>query len=64
MAEYIKVEMHLKNVIEEAREVSRALYKFADELEEIEKKYKVEDDEEYEMVNLGNGLFEKRLKDR
>lgn len=36
----ITAEMNLSNVIEEVKEVSRALYKFADELENIERKYK------------------------
>jgi hypothetical protein len=36
----ITAEMNLRNIIEETREVSRALYKFADELESIERKYK------------------------
>ena len=36
----ITAEMNLSNVIEEAREVSRALYEFADKLESIERKYK------------------------
>lgn len=33
-------EMNLRNIIEETREVSRALYEFADKLESIERKYK------------------------
>lgn len=36
----ITAEMNLRNMIEETREVSRALYEFADKLESIEKKYK------------------------
>lgn len=36
----ITAEMNLSNVIEEAKEVSRALYEFADKLESIEKKYR------------------------
>lgn len=36
----ITAEMNLSNVIEEAKEVSRALYEFADKLENIERKYK------------------------
>lgn len=36
----ITAEMNLSNVIEEAKEVSRALYEFADKLESIERKYK------------------------
>ena len=36
----ITSEMNLRNIIEEAREVSRALYEFADKLESIERKYK------------------------
>lgn len=52
MAGYkITAEMNLKNVIEEAREVSTALYKFADELERIENKYSTESDEEYEIMD-------------
>jgi hypothetical protein len=35
----ITAQMNLKNIIEEAKEVSRALYEFADKLEQIEKKY-------------------------
>ena len=36
----ITAEMNLRNIIEETREVSRALYEFADKLESIERKYK------------------------
>ena len=36
----ITTEMNLSNVIKETREVSRALYEFADKLESIERKYK------------------------
>jgi len=36
----ITAEMNLSNVIEEAKEASRALYEFADKLESIERKYK------------------------
>lgn len=62
MATYdITVTMNLKNIISEAREVAQAMNEFADDLERIENKYGVEaEDEEYEMVDLGNGLFEKR----
>ena len=55
----ITAEMNLKKIIAESREVAQALNEFADNLERIENKYSTED-EEYEMVNLGNGLFEKR----
>ena len=63
MATYdITATMNLKNLISEAREVAQAMNDFADNLERIENKYGTEDeeDEEYEMVDLGNGLFEKR----
>ena len=40
MRHEITVEMNLRNIIEETREVSRALYEFADKLESIERKYK------------------------
>ena len=62
MATYeITAEMNLKKIIAESREVAQALNEFADNLEQIENKYGTEtEDEEYEMVNLGNGLFEKR----
>ena len=36
----ITAEMNLSNIIEEAKEASRALYEFADKLESIERKYK------------------------
>jgi hypothetical protein len=36
----ITAEMNLSNVIEEAREVSKALCEFADELENIERRYR------------------------
>jgi hypothetical protein len=36
----INAEMNLRTIIEETREVSRALYEFADKLESIERKYK------------------------
>lgn len=36
----ITVKMNLSNVIEEVREVSKALCEFADELESIERKHK------------------------
>ena len=36
----ITAEMNLRKIIEETREVSRALYEFADKLESIERKYK------------------------
>lgn len=64
MATYeITAELHLKKIIAESREVAQALNEFADNLERIENKYGAEtEDEEYEMVNLGNGLFEKRYK--
>jgi hypothetical protein len=35
----ITVEMNLKNIIAESREVAQALNEFADDLEQIEKKY-------------------------
>ena len=62
MATYeITAQMNLKKIIAESREVAQALNEFADNLEQIENKYGTEtEDEEYEMVNLGNGLFEKR----
>ena len=60
MATYdITATMNLKNLISEAREVAQAMNEFADDLERIENKYGTED-EEYEMVDLGNGEFEKR----
>ena len=40
MATYeITAEMHLKKIIAESREVAQALNEFADNLEQIEKKY-------------------------
>lgn len=40
MAKYeITAEMNLKNIIAESREVAQALNEFADNLEQIEKKY-------------------------
>ena len=36
-------EIGLKDIIEESREIAQALYEFADNLEEIEKKYKGEE---------------------
>lgn len=40
MAAYeITAELHLKNIIDESREVAQALNEFADTLEQIEKKY-------------------------
>ena len=36
-------EINLKSIIEESREIAQALYEFADNLEEIEKKYKGEE---------------------
>lgn len=40
MAKYeITAEMNLKKIIAEAREVAQALNEFADNLEQIEKKY-------------------------
>lgn len=60
MAAYtITATMNLKNLISEAREVAQAMNEFVDALERIENKYSTED-EECEMVDLGNGLFEKR----
>lgn len=44
----ITVEMDLKNIIAESREVAQALNEFADNLEQIEQKYKVEEMEESE----------------
>lgn len=58
MAE-LKMELNLEPVIAESREVAQAINDFADELERIKNKYGTED-EEYEIVDLGNGLFEKR----
>lgn len=65
MAAYsITATMDLKNLISEAREVAQAMNEFVDALERIENKYGTKaEDEEYEMVDLGNGLFEKRIKD-
>lgn len=59
-------ELNLKKIIAELRETIQAFNELADDLERIEKKYGTEtEDEEYEMVDLGNGLFEKRyLKKR
>lgn len=60
MATYqIAAEMNLQKFIDEAREVAQALNEFADNLERIQKKY---DEENYEMVNLGNGIYERRRK--
>lgn len=40
MATYeIAAELNLKNIIDESREVAQALNEFADNLEQIEKKY-------------------------
>lgn len=40
MAKYeITAEMNLKNIIAESREVAQALNEFADNLEQIERKY-------------------------
>ena len=40
MADYnITARMHLKNIINESREVAQALNEFANKLEQIEKKY-------------------------
>lgn len=55
----ITATMNLNNFISEAREVAQALNEFADNIERIERKY---DEENYEMVDLGNGLYEKRRK--
>lgn len=53
--------LDLKNIISESREFAQAVNEFADELERIENKYGTEtEDEEYEMVDLGSGIFEKR----
>ena len=60
MATYeITAEMNLEKFIEEAREVAQALNEFAEKLEQIEKKY---DEENYEIVDLDNGLYERRRK--
>ena len=54
-------ELNLKKIIAELRETIQAFNELADDLERIEKKYGTEtEDEEYEMVDLDNGLFEKR----
>lgn len=45
----IIAEMNLSRVIEEAKEVSKALYEFADKLESIEKKYKEPQSESEEV---------------
>jgi phage host-nuclease inhibitor protein Gam len=42
--EKIKVEMSLKNIIDESREVAQALNELADNLERIEKKYTESED--------------------
>lgn len=55
----INATMNLNNLISEAREVAQALNEFADNLERIESKY---DEENYEMVDLDNGIYEKRRK--
>ena len=62
MAAYnITATMNLKNLISEVREVAQAVNELADDLECIENKYGTKaEDEEYEMVDLGNGLFEKK----
>ena len=39
MAKIIIPEMNLKNIIAESREVAQALNEFADNLEQIERKY-------------------------
>ena len=40
MANYeITAELNLKKIIDESREVAQAFYEFADNLEQIEKKY-------------------------
>lgn len=60
MARYeFTVEMNLKKIIDESREVAQALNEFADNIEQIEKKF---DEENYEIVDLGNGLYERRKK--
>lgn len=39
MATYITAELNLKSIIAESRKVAQALNEFADNLEQIEKKY-------------------------
>lgn len=51
--------MTLDEAIKHAEEVAQALNEFADNLERIENKY---DEENYEIVDLGNGLYEKKKK--
>ena len=56
MATYeITAEMNLKNIISESKEVAQALNVFADKLEEIQNKYKNNDEISYtpeEVVNI------------
>ena len=45
----ITAELHLRNIIDESREVAEALNEFADNLERIEKKYEEpQEDKEHE----------------
>jgi len=55
MATYkITAEMNLKKIIDESREVAQALNEFADNIEQIEKKYaKAQEESEEEVEDDG-----------
>lgn len=53
----ITAEMNLKNIIAESREVSQALNGFADKLEEIQNKYKNNDEISYTPEEVGKILI-------
>jgi hypothetical protein len=55
----ITAEMNLKNIIAESREVSQALNVFADKLEEIQNKYKNNNEISYTPEEVGKILIEK-----
>ena len=49
----ITAEMNLKKIIDESREVAQALNEFADNLEQIEKKYAEPKESEKKIVQEG-----------
>ena len=53
----ITAEMNLKNIISESKEVAQALNVFADKLEEIQSKYKNNDEISYTPDEVGEILI-------
>lgn len=59
----VTAEINLGKIIDETREIISALTEFVGALECIEAKYN-NDEKDYEIIDLGDGCYEKVLKQK